>query len=94
MSAATRADPEAVPAKRPKSITAATPVLRKIRSIAFGSDLLFTLEVCTLPQVRGVVGLVMQRTKGSSVSYGRVKQVVLRKLQRSDERIRVLLGES
>ncbi|KNE60623.1 LOW QUALITY PROTEIN: CAMK/CAMKL/KIN4 protein kinase [Allomyces macrogynus ATCC 38327] len=97
MSAATRAnaEPEIVaPTKRPKSITAATPVLRKIRSIAFGSDLLFTLEVCTLPQVRGVVGLVMQRTKGSSVSYGRVKQVVLRKLQRSDERIRVLLGES
>ncbi|KAJ3365756.1 hypothetical protein GGF32_008154 [Allomyces javanicus] len=96
MSAATRAntEAEAVPTKRPKSITAATPVLRKIRSIAFGSDLLFTLEVCTLPQVRGVVGLVMQRTKGSSVSYGRVKQVVLRKLQRSDDRIRVLLGES
>ncbi|KAJ3367288.1 hypothetical protein GGF31_007631 [Allomyces arbusculus] len=99
MSAATRAtsgaEPDAVVTpKRPKSITAATPVLRKIRSIAFGSDLLFTLEVCTLPQVRGVVGLVMQRTKGSSVSYGRVKQVVLRKLQRSDDKIRALLGES
>ncbi|KAI9219090.1 hypothetical protein BC828DRAFT_386970 [Blastocladiella britannica] len=65
-------------------------VLKNLR--AFGSDLLFTVEIVAVPGHKATWAIVFHRTKGSTVSYGRVKHIVLRKLYRSDEKMRQLLG--
>jgi serine/threonine protein kinase len=61
------------------------PMLRKLRSIAFGSDILFTVELFSIPDQKGHHAIVFHRKKGSSVTYGRLKQILLLKLNHVEQ---------
>ncbi|KAJ3357777.1 hypothetical protein GGF32_000859 [Allomyces javanicus] len=74
--------------KVPKS-----PMLRKLRSMTFKSDLVFTIEIFTLPSIKGVHAVVMHRTKGSTVAYARVRAIVWQRLYLADEKIQTVFRE-
>ncbi|KAI9188899.1 hypothetical protein H9P43_000321 [Blastocladiella emersonii ATCC 22665] len=70
----------------------------RFKGFSFGPDILFTIEVVALPgQAQalggsGVFALVFHRTKGNSVTYGRIKQIVMSKMYRTDDKLRQVLG--